>query len=917
MTFSSQSIINYKLRRPQTGPGWITRPRLLEHLDRVLQKPVALISAPAGFGKTILLIQWLERCPLPNAYLRLDSYDHEIPTFISGIIAALRQHFPDYLQKTSNLLRAQISVPAEIWLSTLLSDLDQLQDTPFVLALDDYHLVSNPLVDLLLTDILTMEPKSLHLIISARRNPSMSFSRLKAEDKVVEIKTSDLRFTDTEALSYIQQSINVPISIDAVSQLHKKTEGWAAGLTLAAISLRDDAVPEELIANLDRFDRPVSEYLLNQVFNQQTDEIQKFLLKTATFNQFCAAMLTEVLSNDQNEFEYQELLENIEDAQLFLISLDSQRIFFRYHHLFRQMLQSRQVLYLSPDQISLYHQRAAAWYVRQGQVNEALDHLITIKDWTGAAIVVESQFCDLLNADDSLGIIHLLGYLPEDIIATRPALLLMQAWVAHFSLRLMVIHSLIGKIQTFLDSVSQQQVATEGSTPLPGFEIISHRTVQLNIWALQCMILYLTNRGSQAAELARLVLDEMPKNWLFVRGNIMVYLGLSMVMEGQYPQAVNMLTQKYESLQQQRTAFGKRVLFSLAVSHLLQGNLELCRQLAELLVKNAKEMNFLLMLGWGYYLLGRVYQEWNQLDLAAKYYKLVIDMGFNTNLGCSQESIAGYVYVMESLGQHELAQQSFDSLLHLFGAQISATAQPIMALGTWLKLQAGNYTEARRWANSFGTPVTHQAIIWFHIPQIYKIKIQMQINNPEMAAEVDHSLDEVQELAVSTHNIYTQIRTLVMRAFWSARQGKRLLALQTLEQALRLAYPGGFIQSFIEQGPEMLDLLQAVAPKLKKETGLHEYITILIDAFSSPRTLHTTPANLSPLKTLLTERELEVLELLADRLSINEIAARLYISASTVQQHTHHIYRKFNVNNKRQAVASANLLGIIPRKSSP
>lgn len=915
MKLPSQSIINYKLRRPQTGPGWITRPRLLEHLDRVLQKPVALISAPAGFGKTILLIQWLERCPLPNAYLRLDSSDHEIPAFISGIIAALRQHFPDYLQKTSDLLRAQISVPAEIWVSTLLSDLDQFQDTPFVLALDDYHLVSNPLVDLLLTDILTMEPKSLHLIISARRNPSMSFSRLKAQDKVVEIKTSDLRFTDTEALSYIQQSINVPISFDAVHQLHKKTEGWAAGLTLAAISLRDDAHPEELIANLDRFDRPVSEYLLNQVFNQQTDEIQKFLLRTATFNQFCAAMLSEVLSSDQNEFEYQALLENIEDAQLFLISLDNQRIFFRYHHLFRQMLQSRQVLYLSPDQISLYHRRAAAWYVRQGQVNEALDHLITIKDWTGAAIVVESQFCDLLNKDDSLEISRLLGYIPEDFIPTRPVLLLMQAWVAHFSLRLMVIHSLINKIQTILDAVSPQEDAIEGVAPLPGFEIISHRTVQLNIWALQCIIFYLTNQGSQATKLAHQVVESLPKNWLFVRGNVMIYLGLSMVMEGEYPQAVNMLTQKYESLQQQRTVFGKRVLFSLAASHLLQGNLELCRQTAELQVRNAKEMNFLLMLGWGYYLLGRVYQEWNQLDLAAMYYKLVIDMGFNTNLYCSLESIAGYVYVLEALGQHELAQQSFDSLLHLFGEQISATAQPIMALGAWLKLHAGNYTEARRWANSFGTPITHQPIVWFHIPQIYKIKIQMQINSSENAAEVDHSMDEVQELAESTHNIYTQIHILVMRTIWSARQGKRSLALQTLEKALRLGYPGGFIHFFIEQGPEMQDLLQAIAPTLKKEAGLNGYVATLIDAFSSPASPHTQPANLSPIKTLLTERELDVLKLLADRLSINEIAARLYISPSTVQQHAHHIYRKLNVNNKRQAVASADLLGILPRNT--
>ncbi len=594
----------------------------------------------------------------------------------------------------------------------------------------------------------------MHLILSARRSPSLLFSKLKAQDKVLEIKTSELRFTDSEVLSYMQQAINIPINKEAVNQLHEKTEGWAAGLTLAAISLRDEAQPEALIAHLDRFDGPVSEYLLDQVFIHQTEEIQDFLLKTATFGQFSAAMLSEVLGNEQSVGEIQSLLERIEDAQLFLLSLDSQRIFFRYHHLFRQTLLSRQNLHLPTDQISLYHRRAAAWLIRRGQINEALDHLITVQDWIGAAKVVESQFCDLLNADDSQGIKRLLGYLPEDLIATRPGLLLMQAWVAHFSLRLMVINSLTNKIQTILDATSQQNGGSEDDASLPGFEIISHRTIQLNVWTLQCALLCLTNRGSQAVERAQHVADALPKNWLFVRGNTLVYLGLSMAMDGQYSQAVEMLTQKYESLQKMRTALGKRILFSLATIYLLQGELELCRQTAETLVRNAKELNFLLMLGWGYYMLGRVYQEWNQLDLAVRYYKLVIDIGYSTNLFCALESIAGYVYVLDALDQHELAQEAFVSLQNLFEEQMSATTQPIMALRAWLKLKSGNRIEARRWANSFGTPISQQAIVWYHIPHFYKAKIQMEINSPETSQEIDHFLDEVQELAERTHNIY-------------------------------------------------------------------------------------------------------------------------------------------------------------------
>ena len=204
MTEYRPNYPSIKLHRPRTTAGWITRPRLLEKLDQVLQKPVALISAPAGFGKTTLLSQWLDRCPLPNAWLQLDENDHEIPAFLAGVVAALRQLFPDCLQKTADLQHAQGSVPLSIWKSTLIDDLELLEDTPFILALDDYHLVGNPSIDLLLADVLRNESLPLHLIISARRSPSLSFSRLRVQERIVEINTADLRFTDTEAAQYLR-----------------------------------------------------------------------------------------------------------------------------------------------------------------------------------------------------------------------------------------------------------------------------------------------------------------------------------------------------------------------------------------------------------------------------------------------------------------------------------------------------------------------------------------------------------------------------------------------------------------------------------------------------------------------------------------------------------------------------------------
>ena len=910
MTEYRSEFPRVKLHRPHAIAGSIERPRLLEKLDRVLHKPLALISAPAGFGKTTLLAQWLDRCPLPNAWLQLDETDCEIPAFLSAVIVALRQLFPDCLQKTADLQHAQGTVPPAIWKNALIADLELLEDTPFILALDDYHLVGNPSIDLLLADVLRYVSLPLHLILSARRSPSLAFSRLKVHERIVEIKVADLRFTDSEAFAYLRQTVPVPLSVAAISQLQEKTEGWAAGLTLAAISLREEIEPEELIARLEGSDRQVSDYLLDQVFTHQPDEIREFLLQTATFNQFSASFLHEVVGPRQSEGEFQALLENIEDAQLFLIPLDTQRSWYRYHHLFRQMLLSRQRFSYHPDQIASYHRRAAAWLTRHGQGDEALGHLIAVRDWIGGAQLVESQFCSLLNAEDYLGIKRNLGYFPEDFILTRPGLLLMQAWIAHFGLRLAQMRSLTARIQSMLDAALLQSETADSGAPMPGFEVISLKTVQAHVWALNSVLLYLTNQGSRALSLARQALNTMPETWMFARGNAMVYLGSSMFMEGQYHQMVEMFQQAYESLQEPGTAYGTRLLFALAVSHLLHGEVELCRQTAELMLRNALTFKLLLMQGWAYYLLGRVYQEWDQLELAARYYQLVVDQRFTSNLFCALESLQGYVFVQQILGRHELAYQSLDSLQQLLGEQVTATPQPVMALTAWLKLQHGDRVEARRWAESFYAPVAEQAIVWYHIPHIYKIKILMDMGVPEANPAVDQLLDEIQELAERTHNNFTLVRVLSMRAVWLARQGQSAAAQQTLLRALHLGRPGGFIHTFVIRGPEMLKLLQAVSPRLKSETDLGEYIDTIITAFSLP--VNPMPPNLREIKTLLTERELEVLELLAERLSIQEISAQLFISSSTVQQHTHHIYRKLNAANKRQAVARAIELGILP-----
>ena len=902
-----------KLHRPQPVAGWINRPRLLARLDQVLQKQVALISAPAGFGKTTLISQWLDGCTLPNAWLQLDEDDHEIPEFMAGITAALRQLFPSCLQRIADLTLASGTVPTLVWKSALIDDLELLEGETFILALDDYHLVGNPSIDLLLAEVLSSETLPLHLILSARRSPSLSFSRLRVQGQIVEISTADLRFTDAEASLYFDQAALAPLTSTAIQKLQIKTEGWAAGLALVAISLREESQPEKLIAHLGGADKAVSDYLLDQVFINQPVEIQEFLLKTATFNQFCAAMLSEALDSDQSEGDFQALLEHIEAAQLFLTPLDNQRSYYRYHHLFRQMLLARQRYHLSPEQIKQFYKLAAAWLIRHEQKDNALGYLIALQDWVGAAQLVEGQLCALLNAEDYQGIKRRLEYFSEDFITSRPGLVLMQLWIAHFALHLQVTQVLNARIQDMLDAAPLGD-PPGSSTPTTGFESISRELVQAQVWLQESMRYYLINQGSLAVPLARKAVEILPETWQFARGNAMIYYGLSLFMEGQYQQAIKELRWEYERLQDPGSTYRARLLFCRSVIYLLNGDLELCRQTAEQLLDDALTYNLLLNQGWGYYLLGRVYQEWNQLELAAEYYLQGVEVRFTSNMMTALECIAGYAYILQQLDRGEQAQQFLNSIGQLHGEQIAATPPPLMALSAWLKLENGHPEEARRWAEAFNAPVANQAITWYHFPHLYKVKILMETSQPGNNREVDRLLGEIQALAERTHNTFTLMRVLALRAAWLTRCDKTTAAQQTLERALRLGRPGWFIHAFVKQGPEMQHLLQAAAQRQMDVPGMDEYIAALLATFSSTAEARTTARGPDSIKILLTDRELEVLELLADRLSIKEIATRLHISPSTVQQHTHHIYRKLNVNNKRQAVASATELGILPTK---
>lgn len=914
MLDASFPILKTKLNRPKVKAGWVHRPRLLDQLNQVLEKSVAIISAPAGFGKTTILCQWLECCPLPQAWLQVEVTDSDLSVFLAGFVAALRQIFPESGSETASLLQAGLPVPFAAWKAALTSDLEALEATPFVLVLDDFHRLNNPLIDLLLSDLLLQGPSCLHLIISARRSPPLSFSRLNVQGQMAEIRTVDLRFNKAESLVLLKQAVDFPLSDAFVEQLQEKMEGWAAGLALAAISLREERDPKNLILQLDGMDRRVSDYLLDQVFNNQPPEMQEFLVKTASLDRFCVPLCQAVLEWSEGLIRIPAILERVETAQVFLTALDNQNQWYRYHHIFQQMLLQRQRSMYAPEEIEQLHRHAAKWLAGEGLFDEALDHFIAIHDWQSAARLAESRLCNQLNREDMLGIKRRLALFPKDFIPTRPGLLLMQAWLAHFNLKVALIHRLVDQIQTFIDAARQEGERDFGLPP-PGFEEISLAEAQAHIRVIESAVCYLTNRSDPGAVLARQSLADLPVRWAFVRGTAMLYLGLCMQMAGNEKDAIRLLREEYEAGREQQTPYKLRLLFCLATIHFLLGDLKSCRQAADLLLGEARSAGYLLLQGWGAYLLGRVHHEWNDLEQAAAFFAAVARNRYSSNLICALDGMAGWVHVLRARGQFESAQQVLDIFIQFQQELLELPDNASLSLIAWLDLQDGDRETARRWAESIDAPAAEQAMIWFQNSHYYQARILVALGEPGTIRAAEPLLDKLQLIADRTHNTYLIVRVLALRSVWLAEQGRNSEALETLQGAAQIARPGRFMGTFLDLGPQMKDLLRQLCSRLATDSVELNYLLMILNAFPpalSESISHPPLASAGrpAMEVLLTKRELEVLKMLGERLSIKEISEKLFISTSTVRQHTQHIYRKLGINSKRQAAAAAGELGL-------
>lgn len=871
-----ETLLATKLYIPVLHPQALERKALLDRMDNELStgKRLVLVCAPAGYGKTTLVCVWLSRIP-NTCWLSLEKSENDPRLFLSYIIAALQSRFHEVGRQAQAILDAPQPLPLKEVLASILNDLSQVKH-PIVLVLDDYQSIQASQVHEAVSFLIDHFPPHVHLVITSRSDPPLPLHRYRSRGQMLEIRADDLRFSMEEVSAYIENNAGVSLSPLEVATLENRTEGWAAGLQLAAISLRQTQNAAGFIQSLAGSNRFVLDYLMEEVFNNQSDEIQRFWMETAILDRLCASLCAAVTNGSQEST--QAVLDTLERDNLFLISLDDQRQWYRYHHLFQDLLKMRLKQRL-PDQIQALHRNAVRWYEANGWISEAVDHSIQGMDYDHAADLVEAHTFQLFAQGKLEQLMGWIQRLPPQLSDHRPWLGMYQAWVLAFA----------GQNEQASASIEKIIQTAAGDKLSPE----DKRGLLLEIDAVRALVAITSGKIQDAKTLAGRLTSDVPANHLFARSVLIWALGFARRIEGDLPRAIEAFREVLE--------IGKQTnnLWTLSTSYVDLGMaLRLSGRLREaeaiyregLALLQQSSMGGLGFVGRLESFLANVLYEQNKLNEA----RTLIAFSIRHNELWKNPNHITHAYLTEA---RILLAMKADSVEDALARAKSATAHravtpslrnSVDAVQVRFWLERGHLADAARWMAEH--PLQKDGIDTesYELQALAHVRILIAGQQFAAACKI---LDELEAPALTAGRGNTLIEILVLKAIATPGSSK---ALESLESALQMGVPEGYRRVFLDEGAKLMPYLQ----KLRAHTDLVEVL------------LETNQQD-SKEENILTRREIEILKAMAEGLSNKEIGQKLFISSGTVKAHSASIYRKLEVLNRTGAIARAKDLGLI------
>ena len=874
-------ILATKLYIPPLRLRSVPRPRLVERLNEGLAAGhrLTLVSAPAGFGKTTLVSEWVAGCGRPAAWLSLDEADSDPGRFLTYLIAALQTVAPGIGAGVLTVLQSPQPPPPESILTALLNDVAAIPGD-VVLILDDYHVLDAKPVDDALAFLVEHLPPQVHLVIATREDPALPLARLRARGQLTELRAADLRFTPSEAAEFLNEVMHLDLSAEQIAALEARTEGWIAGLQLAAISVqgRDDAAG--FIASFAGSHHFVLDYLVEEVLQLQSEPVQTFLLRTSILDRLCGALCDAVLLDASASS--QETLEYLERANLFIVPLDTERRWYRYHRLFADLLRQRRLKIAVPSGgVDEDHLRASEWYEANGLEIEAFHHAAAANDIERAERLIKREGMPLHSLAVVTTILNWLDSLPKTVLDARPWL-----WVRSATSALMAGQT---------TGVEEKLQAAE--------------------------------RALQNADL-----DEKTRDLI---GQIAAVRASLAIVQYQPEATIIQAGRALEYLHPDNLAFRIRANWTLGFAHQLQGDRATARKVYIEVIKQASGNTFSTILATVN--LGQIQESENQLHQAAETYRCSLQLLSAQGPPNASEEFIGLARIFYEWNDLDAAEQYGQQSLQLARQYDRAVDRFIICEVFLARLKLARRDVAGAAAMLAETEQSVRQNNFVHrMPEVAAAQVLTFLGQGDVAAAAH--VAQAHDLPLSQARVHLaqgdptaalavlepyrrrveerawadeQLKTMILQAVAFDALGERAKAVEVLDAALALAEPGGFIRIFVDEGAPMARLLYEACSR-----GVHAgYVRQVLAAYPVDGTDEdappTTPAAGTRLAEPLSARELEVLPLIADGLTNQEIAVRLYLSLHTVKAHARNIYAKLGVSSRTQAVARGRALGLL------
>ena len=945
-------LLTTKLNVPSTRANLVVRPRLLERLDEGSRGKLALISAPAGYGKTTLLGEWVLRSELPVGWLSLDAGDNDSTTFFSYLISALQLVEPDIGEGILRSLHSPQPPPTQAVLTALVNEIAAISKRDLALVLDDYHVIRNEAVNTALAFLLEHLPPQMHLIIASRTDPPLPLARLLVGGHLTKLAAPDLRFTPEEAGSFLNEAMGLELSAEDLAALEESTEGWVAGLQLAALSVRGREDVSRFISAFAGTDRHVFDYLAEEVLDRQSQDTRSFLLETSILDRLSGGLCDAVTVQEGGQAK----LEALERINLLVVPLGDERRWYRYHHLFSDFLRKR-LRQENPKLVSELHRRASAWHERNGTASEAIGHAVAAGDFNRAGDLTERLAGEMGGRGEGPALESLLRAMPEEVLRSRPRLQIFYAAYALSSsgrfdaaeARLRDVERMLGLGDVGLaeDSsviptveIEDKQLADRAGevatvrAAIAGVRAdtastiaFAHRALTLlaeenlqfrTVAAMNLSDAYLDSGDLVAANQAN---DEaiglsraagFPA-WM---ARALILQGRLQAMQGRLSEA----TGTYERVLRLAAKHGDvGILGAEGEAHIGVGELLLERNYLEVATRHLQK-GVESLLEWSG--IGAVTSQLLEGTEAHGRSSRLEDMSVDAD--AAGPLFAGYLALTRARQAQGDTQGAFETLRKAepvapnphIGARWKAQ---IEAWRARLRLARGDVKAAVRWAQEWGLSAEEE-LGYSPETELEHVTLARLLIAQGKHEEAIRLLERLLADAEAGGLGWSVISLLTLKASALRTQGDEPGAIAALRRALTLAEPEGYVRTFADEGTTMVDLLrrllrvQSREPSGAESKVSPEYVGKVLEACGAGVTASTRASSRGTaglFEESITERELEVLRLLDSELSNREIAQRLFVSLDTVKSHTKHIYAKLGVRARHQAVGRAKELGLM------